>query len=231
MNKIKVLSWNIWIDGHFNEIAEFIKKSDADIIGLQEVKDNDPKLDVIKFLSSLGYEHIYAPVKHLWDNEVFIFGPAIFSKYKIVSSEIYNLHEKDNRVAVRADVQIGDLILHAFSTHLSHSHQQPSKIQEGQAENLLKTVPNEHAIVMGDFNATPDSNAVRNIAKVLTDTDAQSLPTWSVYPAGCEDCNPQKIDTRLDYIFVTPDIRVTSFEVGDSKGSDHLPILATIETK
>ena len=82
---------------------------------------------------------------------------------------------------------------------------------------------------MGDFNATPESNAVRKTAKVLTDTDAQSLPTWSVYPAGCEDCNPQRIDTRLDYIFVTPDLKVNTFEVGESRGSDHLPIIATIE--
>ena len=89
MNKIKVLSWNIWIDGHFNEITEFLKKSDADIIGLQEVKDDDPALDVIKYLNGLGYEHVFAPVEHVWDGEVYVHGPAIFSKYKIESSETY----------------------------------------------------------------------------------------------------------------------------------------------
>jgi len=229
MNKIKVLSWNIWIDGHFNEITEFLKKSDADIIGLQEVKDNDSTLDVIKYLNGLGYEHVFAPVEYAWDNKIFIFGPAVFSKHKIVSSEIYNLHETDKRVAVRADVQVGDSVLHVLSTHLSHSHQKPSEVQEQQAENLLKIVPTEHAIVMGDFNATPESNVVQKIAKVLTDADTQSLPTWSVYPAGGEDCTPQRIDTRLDYIFVTSDLKVNTFEVGESRGSDHLPIIVTIE--
>ena len=229
MNKIKVLSWNIWIDGHFNEITEFLKKSDADIIGLQEVKDNDSTLDVIKYLNGLGYEHVFAPVEYTRDNKIFIFGPAVFSKHKIVSSETFNLHAEDKRVAVKADIRVGDEMLHVFSTHLTHTHQQPSDVQEAQGKNLIKVIPSERTVVMGDFNATPGSKTIQKMKEALIDTDPKSLPTWSVYPAGCEDCNPQKIDTRLDYIFVTSDLKVNTFEVGESRGSDHLPIIATIE--
>ena len=229
MDKIKVLSWNIWIDGHFDDIADFLKKTDADIIGLQEVKDNDPKLDVIGYLSELGYEYRFAPVEYSWDGQTYIFGPAVFSKYKIESSEIFNLHDEHKRVAVRADIKVGDKVLHVFSTHLMHTHQQPSERQEAQVKNLIKAIPTDHSIVMGDFNATPESNAIQKMKEVLIDSDSNSLPTWSVYPAGCEDCNPQKIDTRLDYIFVTPDLRAHSFEVGESRASDHLPILVTVE--
>lgn len=39
---LKILSWNIWIDGFFDQAAEFLEKSGADIIGLQEVVNDDP---------------------------------------------------------------------------------------------------------------------------------------------------------------------------------------------
>ena len=82
---------------------------------------------------------------------------------------------------------------------------------------------------MGDFNATPESETIRKMSEVLVDTDPTSAPTWSVYPAGCLVCNPQAIDTRLDYIFTTPDIKTSSFKVEQSKGSDHLPISVIAE--
>lgn len=52
---LKIFSWNIWIDGYFDQVSGFLKKSNADIIGLQEVKGNDPRRDTIGFLNKLGY--------------------------------------------------------------------------------------------------------------------------------------------------------------------------------
>ena len=226
---IKILSWNIWIDGDFDEITDFIKKSNADIIGLQEVKDDEPKIDIISHLKSKGYDYVFAPIGHSWKGKKYIHGSAIFSKYKINSTKTHHLHQKEDRFAIQANIEVNDKVLHVFSTHLIHTHQQSSDVQEEQMNNLIEVLPRERTIVMGDFNATPESEAVRKIAKVLVDADSESLPTWSMYPAGCETCNPQTVDTRLDYIFVTPDLKIHSFEVGESKGSDHLPISVTIE--
>lgn len=226
---MKVLSWNIWINGYFDKITEFIQSANADIIGLQEVRDDDPNRNIIGFLQGLGYKYVYAPVKKVWGDQTWNDGPAIFTRYDIVKSEIYNLSNTENRVAIKADIRTETKLLHVYSTHLIHTHQQESEIQREQIENLIKNLTREQTIVMGDFNAIPNSSTINMMQKIMTDTDPLSQPTWSIYPEGCEECNPQDINIRLDYIFVSEDITVKSFEVGNSKGSDHLPILSNLE--
>lgn len=228
--KFKVLSWNIWIKGYFAQVAKFLEASEADIIGLQEVLPDDSDRDAVGFLSKLGYQHAFAPVRHTWKEEVYNDGPAIFSKYKILGKKTYLLSKKDPRAAVRADIQVGDKVLHVFSTHLVHTHQKPSKVQDEQGLNLIDKLPAERTILMGDFNATPQSSVIRNVQKVLVDSDPFSQPTWSMYPEGCLVCNPQGLHTRLDYIFTTKDMKTSSFKVEKSKGSDHLPISVFVET-
>lgn len=227
--RLKVLSWNIWTDGHFGQVVDFLKGAGADIIGLQEVVSEDPKRDVIGFLDKLGYQYVFAPIKKTLGDKIRNDGPAIFSKYKISKSETYILSTKNSRAAVNADILVGDETLHVFSTHLIHTHQQPSEEQEEQGLNLLKVTPAKRAIVMGDFNATPESSVIKYMRKALIDSDPSPLPTWSVYPQGCEVCNPQEVNTKLDYIFTSKDIKTSSFKVEKSKGSDHLPISVILE--
>lgn len=227
--QVKIVSWNIWIDSYFDQVKDFLNVSNADIIGLQEVKGDDPDRDIIGQLKSLGYKHLFAPVKKVFGDKTYNDGPAIFSKFNILSSKIFNLSENNNRVAIEADIEVGDTTLHVFSTHLVHTHQQSSETQEAQVENLIKVLPADHTIVMGDFNATPESKTVRKIKEVLADTDSTSAPTWSMYLEGCLVCKPQTIDTRLDYIFVSKDLKNHSFRVEKSGGSDHLPISVMIE--
>lgn len=227
--KLSILSWNIWVDGYFEEITRFIKDSNADIVCLQEVKDNDPERDVINYLEKLGYSYAFASTLQTWDGKKYKHGPAVFSKYSIKNSRTYMLSEENVRVAVRADIKIGTQTLHVFSTHLIHTHQKPSKIQEEQSRNLIELIPNNRTILAGDFNATSESVSIRLLKGILVDSDKKSSPTWSVYKAGCELCNLDKITTRLDYIFTTKDIKSSSFEVGQSGGSDHLPISVNVE--
>ena len=64
---------------------------------------------------------------------------------------------------------------------------------------------------------------------VLQDAEpGGATPTWSVYP-GCTVCQEEGIQYKLDYIFTSKDIKVKSFKVGQSTGSDHLPVSAVIE--
>ncbi|MBI2328030.1 endonuclease/exonuclease/phosphatase family protein [Candidatus Curtissbacteria bacterium] len=148
---------------------------------------------------------------------------------KIIESEIYILSRENPRVAVRADISIENKRLHVLNTHLVHTHQQESKEQNEQVSNLIKLLTTKWTILMGDFNAIPDSSAITNIKKVLLDSDPASLPTWSMYPDGCIKCNPQEVNTRLDYIFTSNDIKTGSFKVEKSNASDHLPISVTLE--
>ncbi len=225
--QLKILSYNIWCDGYFDQICEFIKNSNADIIGLQEVMSDDKSRDIISYLKNLGYECVFSPFLKMPDGREM--SNAIFSKYKILKTETYALSPTHSRNAVKADVEVGGKVLHFFSTHLRHEHQRPSAVQELQAETLVKNLPPTGTVVVGDFNATPESNAIQTMGKVLVNTDPESKPTWSNYPAGCPECNPQAIDTKLDYIFVSKDIKYSNFTVYNAKGSDHLPISVNIE--
>ena len=226
--QLKILSWNIWYDGKFDEISEFLADFDADIIGLQEVVPDDPALDVIGFMKKLGYKTLFAPVMEIREDGRTM-SNAIFTKYPIVNNKTHILSEQESRNALQADIKIGGKILHVFNTHLLHTHQQKGETQTLQAENLIKILPKENTILIGDFNAIPESEVVQKISKVLVNTDPALMPTWSIDPAGCPECNPQKVFVRLDYIFTSKDIKANSPKVHDTKGSDHLPISVNIE--
>ena len=227
--QLKIISWNIWTDGYFEQVVDFLKRANADIIGLQEVVEDDPKRDIIGFLSRLGYGHVFAPVEKNWGDRVMKDGPAVFTRHKILKSETFTLSKSESRAAAKAEIQIGTETLNVFCTHLVHTHQKHSDVQDEQATNLLKLIPQEHAILMGDFNAEPNSSAIKIIENFLVNADLNSKPTWSVYPQGCNVCNPKSIYTKLDYIFTTKDISTIGFKVENSKASDHLPISVVIE--
>lgn len=230
--QLKVLSWNIWCDGHFNDIKTLLQQQNADIVCLQEVLPESTDIPIIAYMQSLGYQYTSGHSTMLnWKQET----PqplhnAVFSKYPIVHSAVHQLSQEHSRSAVQATIAAGFTMLDVFSVHLWHTHQKPNSIQEEQARNLLTVVPTQNALVMGDFNATPDSTTIQIVSEKLTNTDPTNTPTWSVYPAGCSECNPQSLDTRLDYIFATPNMQYGLVQTLQSEGSDHLPIIATIYT-
>lgn len=228
--QLKVLSWNIWVDCHFEDFKAFIAEANADIVCLQEVREIDPERPVAEFMHNLGY-HSALGLKQLWEKTAtpFYFGPAVFTKNKIISSEVYNLSKERTRYAIRADTQIGSEAFHVFSAHLLHTHQEPSNIQLEQAQTLLNVLPNTRTLVTGDFNATPKSETIVLMSETLNNVDPDNPPTWSMYPEGCPHCNPQGVDTRLDYIFASKDLKTHSPVVGGSKASDHLPISVIVE--
>lgn len=229
---LKILSWNIWCDGHFDAIARYLDETRADIICVQEVLPNCADLPVVQHLVSRGYVYVYAPVMTVrWGlhpgEEM---GNAVFSKLPIVSNTAHRLSEEHPRVGLQADIETQDGILHVVSTHLLHTHHAPSELQASQARTLARAVPRERTIVAGDFNALPESGAVRAMNESFRQTDPSLAPTWSMHPEGCSVCNPTSLTDRFDYIFATPDIVTRDPQVGQSDGSDHLPISVMIES-
>jgi len=219
-----------------------LKIADADIIALQEILEDEKGNSALTLANILGYECVFdigmqMPEKFLGDplrksEEIIRFGNAILSKHKILAHKIYNLSPEgeESRTMVQADIQIADEIVHAFSLHLKHSHQQPLELQNQQANKLISILPTGKLIVMGDFNALPVSYPVEKMRNILQDAEpGQATPTWSVYPGGCSVCKEEGVHYKLDYIFTSKDIKIKSFEIGKTKGSDHLPLYSIIE--
>jgi len=225
-------------------VLALLKNAEADIIALQEViKDGTEGNTALTIAHTLGYEPpIYnlsmkvsskftGPIRE--KEETVMFGNAILSRHKIIKSDI---HQLTRRTAVQADIQIGNSVLHAFSIHLRHCHVRNATpesqiLQKEQINNLLKVLPSEKTIVMGDFNGVPGTYAVEKIKDVLEDAEKDiTTPTWGVYSDGCDICLPSSVQYKFDYIFTTKDLKPRSFEAINSKASDHLPITAIIET-
>lgn len=243
MPQLKIVSWNIFGGKNLIQIIELLRDVNADIIGLQEVLQNEGGGNNVANIiaDALGYECVYETTalltatasELLKENGIeknMEWGNAILSKYPIINNKSYILSESHKRIALEATIKIENKNLYFFSTHLVHTHLQPSEIQVAQIENLLKVVPKKHSIIMGDFNATPESEAIQKMKKVMINTERDTSKfTWSVQSNGCRICGSIGIKYRLDYIFSTKDIRTVSSGTMDSKASDHLLIYSIIE--
>ncbi len=226
--QLKILSWNIWCDGDFEKTCEFLRASNADIIGLQEVIPEDKARDVTSYLSGLGYEYAISPKSVTFDDGRTI-TTAVFSKVMMLQEKPHTLLAGSPQQA-EMSIVVGDRVFHIFSIHLKHTHQQEADIQKVQVESLLATLPKENVIVMGDFNATPEMTPIKQMHEVLTDTDSLELPTLNAQLFDCKTCDRALLPAaKLDYIFVSPDVRAHSFEVLKSDASDHLPVSAILE--
>ncbi len=226
----KILSWNIWCDCYFDKVTEFITSSNPDIIALQEVTFDDPERDIVSFLKDKGYQYASAPGAEFTDskNRHHKLNNLIFSRFPIVESKAHLLRAEGKVATVEAKIDIHGKIFSAFSVHLKHTHFERTDLQDEQARTLVNIIPTSQGIVMGDFNALPESYPVQLMLEKYRNTDPNCAPTWCMYRDGCPVCQLEEITKRLDYIFVSPDVATSKPEVGMSKGSDHLPILVTI---
>lgn len=239
--KLKALSWNIWQGKNLKEVTETIRDINPDIIGLLEVDEGITTNNAETIGRELGYNCVYyRTFEKNRDGQHYLQGNAILTKSNITEKSLSWLNrdivfdgtsKTEPRAVVIAKTTIGGLSLNICVTHLAHIHNfKESQIQAIQTEELLKNVPSEHSILMGDFNALPNSTVVKNIEEKLVNTDKScDKATWSVFPEGHKGCKLTGLDYRLDYIFTSKDLKVVDFKVMDSKASDHLPVIATFE--
>ena len=118
-----------------------------------------------------------------------------------------------------------------FSVHFDHE----GKVARRESAKLLlskvkEIAGSEPVIVAGDFNSVPETEQIGTMKSVLADAfETTAKPAYG--PAGT--FNDFKIDSpleeRIDYIFVSPQVRVLSYAaLTDSRHgrfpSDHLPV-------
>jgi endonuclease/exonuclease/phosphatase family metal-dependent hydrolase len=240
--KIKILSWNIWCGTYLDGVIKFLANADADIIALQEVSD-DERGNLAEIIGKrLGYKYTHAidvDMPLIWlpgyksdEKGIIKMGNAILSKYKITKSRKHILVSGKKRAVIEAEIKVGKETLHVFSIHLKHNHQKPIRLQDLQTKNLLNLLSSKNTIVMGDFNAIPESSVIKkfNKSEKLKNTETNSnTPTWAVYKEGCICLKDDKVIYKLDYIYTSPNLETNQFKVYKSKASDHLPVSAVIE--
>jgi endonuclease/exonuclease/phosphatase (EEP) superfamily protein YafD len=103
--------------------------------------------------------------------------------------------------------------------------------QHRQIEDMQQTLGTfgETAILAGDLNATPWSNAARRVAEAGDLTQIGPLgPTW--LPGGLPEAL-RFAGLPIDQVFAKGDVVVHSARALDEAGSDHLPILVEFSLK
>lgn len=230
---LKIMSYNIHIGQNaagidqLKNIAGFIKKSNADLVGLQEVDsvcNRSGNIDQMKFLAEQTGMH-YAYVRHFaFDGGSY--GLGMLSRYPLmdIKNDRISLTSEgkkiDTRALLSATIFSGKKQVTFATVHLDYRDANSRVIQSAELVQLFSgsTSP---VILTGDFNARPGTKEITNLESVFKDTTPRSALTYPVV-------NPLN---KIDYIMVDKRhlAKVVKQKVFPVNYSDHLPVMATVK--
>lgn len=209
-------------------MAKAIRSVGADIVGLNEMYGEGalPEFeDQVGILAELtGLKHYYfAEAINDADGENTPFGNGLISRYPIASAETIRVPDSpeqtgdqlyETRCLLKAVLENGLTVL------VIHFGLNPDE-HINAVETVMKHLPKEKCVLMGDFNVTPDNEVLKPITDVMKDTADLFTEELLSFPSD----DPVK---KIDYIFVTPDIEVISADIPEIVASDHRPHISEI---
>lgn len=269
MARLRVLTLNIWHrEAPWEQRREVIRRGiralDPDIIALQEVLElrmgEHRQNQAAELLKDLPYHYVFGAAEVLGPG--FEFGNVIAAKYPIGAHQVFALPGEEtgeSRTVVHARVESPHGEVPVFVTHLNWKLHHGS-VRVRQLHKLTELVE-QHApigetfppIVMGDFNAEPESDEIRFLRGFAT-LEGKSMfwaDAWAYGGDGgpgftFDRRNPYAARShepprRIDYIFVRgPDAqwrgeplatRVVFDEADDGIwASDHFGLFCELST-
>jgi endonuclease/exonuclease/phosphatase family metal-dependent hydrolase len=219
-------------DNNLDPIADAIELQEADVAGLQEVDrswSRSDSLDQAQELAlRLGMTYRFDPVLDCsakdTDGDGFCrYGTAVISRFSLraATARDYSLPRTGNeepRGLAEVGVNVRGRRLIVFNTHLS----EVLSARRRQVQEILRVVRATRGpyIVMGDFNARPNSLEIGWMRRRLTDA-ARLMHVQ----------RPTVGNTRIDYVFASKGITVLSARVPPASSrrvSDHRPLIVKL---
>ena len=270
---LRVLTLNIWFDqppwdARAALIRDAIDALQPDVIGFQEVL-RGPDLDQLAELVSAAHPHTaYAAAMDIVERPGVTFGNAIASRWPldaITHTPLPGRGDWEKRVALTARV---DAPFGAFSFTTTHLHWRfhHGHVRERQVAAVARASQDAVAagdfppIVVGDFNAEPESDEIRYMRGMhsFQGDSVAYLDAWSV--AGAADAAGVRApgytwanrnryaaaeyepDRRIDYVFTGLPRRdgtglvetcrvVCDAPTGDVWPTDHFGVYAELRTE
>ena len=238
--KISIMSYNVrmfniysWIKktGVKDSIADFINKTNPDIVSIQEYNNAE------------NFNLIDHPFKYMsLSGENIKYGQAIFSKFPIINSGEIKFRKSTNS-AIFSDIKAGYDTIRLFNIHLQsfklksdidissinndssrliNSFSDTFRIQQDQAEIVMQEINRSpyKVVVSGDFNNTAFSYVYNLIKSDLKDSFFEKGnglgQTYSF----------NLIPLRIDFILVDKSFKVNNFKTFKFAYSDHFPIFS-----
>lgn len=237
--EVTIMSYNIGF-GQFgiDNVAETIRNTNADIVALQEVdvmwSVRSDFMDQASYLAeALEMELFYAPIYEFPDTlnrgGSRRFGLAFLSRtpfQSTINHSISRLSTQDtlNQMKLMPGfpeirVKIGNQVVGIFNTHLDF--RKDPRVRQQQITEMLSIMESYDGptILMGDFNAMPDSDELKPIFDRLTNATTTESSSLYTFPA-------DSATRQIDYITYSDHFTLQSIFVVSSGASDHLPIVA-----
>lgn len=229
---MKIMTFNtqhvadVYGDGqiNFQKYADYILSEAPDVVGLNEIRSSGSSAD---YRNQTAHLAALTEMPHCYFAKAIqlagSYGNAMLSKFAITEVKTIPIPDPDpksfdgyyeTRCVLKAKLENGVTVL---VTHFG--------LNPDEHENAVKTVASliedEKCILMGDFNVLPDNPVLDPIRARMKDTaDVFSTPLLS-FPADAPD-------RKIDYIFVSHDIRVVSADIPALALSDHRPYIAEL---
>lgn len=212
----------------YDVMAKAILECEADIVGLQEMRYEDPESDFTRQTEKLaeltGMEYSYfAKAVNIWDDDGW-FGNGFISRIPIIKAETIPIPDPEvktgdqlyeTRCILKATLENGYTVL---CTHFGLNDDE----QINAVKTVLESLENEKCILMGDFNVKPENEVLLPIRDKLKDTADCFAETLYSFPS-------DKPNRKIDYIFVSNDVDVVSADIPAIVAADHRPHVAIID--
>jgi endonuclease/exonuclease/phosphatase family metal-dependent hydrolase len=241
-------------------VARGLAEWAPDVVALQEVQERPAELpnQAASLAQATGYRHVFAAATPLAAGQE---GLALLVREEILEHadlELPHARTDERRILLSARIRHGQGSVWVHTTHLNyrltHGQQREDQVLALEA-SIASRASDTPQILMGDFNARPESDEIRWLCGLVTlggrrtyfqDAWDRLHPgeagwTWARANPGTAKLAFLEPDRRLDYIFVTPmrgDGRATIHScqmvfrepgVGDVFASDHFGLLADIQ--
>lgn len=230
-------------------VYEIINNNDFDIIGVQELNNKMFK-DLTSEISNYNFVGVPRSKRYFIERNDIL----VSTRHRILEYNTFWLSESPDkvgssiwysvfpRICTTALIELEDgNIIRVYNTHLDFLF---SKAREFGLRKICEYIEDKHkkddypAILMGDFNASPKSKAIKEFSegkysakKFITvqenKKDIYSMSTLSKFKG-------KKKGLHIDYIFVTEEFNVRKSEIiyynkSGKYPSDHYPISAELE--
>lgn len=233
---VRVMTYNIHqgFDAHgrhgMEALAQIIEAQDPDIVALQEVSRGwltNGSVDTLVWLSQrLGMAYVFGPAAdQVWGN-------AVLSRLPIRRAGNHRMPNNDDIVMDRGFLMLevdvgGGETLEVLATHFHNGEEEEDAAARlPQSQAVLEAADSDRTMVLlGDLNASPHHPEIRLIADAgFVDAFVLAGPPGDGY-TWLSDA----LEQRIDYVWTSPDLRVTDFAMPMSIASDHLAIAVTVD--
>ena len=204
-------------------MADVIRRFDADVVGLNEMyfggkaPDFSDQVRTLAEMCGYAYHNFAVTLENAPFGQ---YGIGLMSRVAPTSIESIKIpnpidglyHEP--RVIIKARFENGLTVL---VSHFGLSDEE----RKNAVRTALLHMEKEKCVLMGDFNMTPDCEILQPVFDAMKDTASVAEGKCLSFPS------PEPVK-KIDYIFVSRDIKVISADVPAVVASDHRPHIAHI---